>query len=63
MCCIWKYLENTKYEGKVVMKVIFDQSRVEEHKNLKFEVFLNLMLFIYVSRFARFKFLGGSFQH
>ena len=44
------------------MKVIFDQSRVEEHKNLKFEVFLNLT-FIYFSRFARFKFLGGSFQH
>ena len=62
MCCIWKYLENTKYEGKVVMKVIFDQSRVEEHKNLKFEVFLNLT-FIYFSRFARFNFLGGSFQH
>ena len=62
MSCIWKYLENTKYEAKVVMKVIFDQSRVEEHKNLKFEVFLNLM-FIYFPRFARFKFLGGSFQH
>ena len=62
MSCIWKYLENTKHEGKVVMKVIFNQSRVEEHNSLKFEVFLNLM-FIYFSRIARFKFLEGSFQH